>query len=173
MKHLAPALALWVGLVAPASAAGVGFSLPKLRVLNLEGASSVGGSVQVIGGVFSVGLARLDLALDYAYTRDFARAANYSFFDAQAGVGLPLQLSPQFYLTPALDAHALAFVASSEGIDGAAFGLAPRLTLGYRPTNRISVELAASDAFLFGLVAGSKGLSGSLITVELGGTFNF
>lgn len=157
----------------PAQAAGVGFSLPKLRALTLDGNTSWGGSVQVIGGAFNVGLVRVDLALDYAYTRDFKAGANYSFFDGLAGLGVPLSFTPAFYVMPALDGHVYGFVATPEDATGAAFGVAPRLTFGYHPTPKIAVELGASEAVVLGAKTATRSLSGLLTTVELGGTVSF
>lgn len=157
----------------PAWAAGVGISLPKLRVLTLDGDTSFGGSVQVIGGRFNVSRARVDLALDYAYTRDFARAGNYSFFDALAGLGMPFGITSAIYVMPAVDLHALAFVASPQGVDGPAYGVAPRLGVGYQPSNRFAVELDLSHAFLWGANAGGRALGGGMTTLELGGTVAF
>lgn len=151
-------------LPTPAAAAGVGFSLPKFRALTLDGATSWGASVQVVGGAFSLGPTRLDLDFDYAYTRDFAAGANYSFFDAAAGLGYPMGFTPQLYVVPAVDVHALAFVAAPQNPDGPMFGVAPRLTVGYRPSRQISMELGASRLF-FG--------RGGLTTVELEGTYSF
>jgi hypothetical protein len=156
-----------------AAAAGVGFSLPKARVLTLDGSTSLGASVQVIGGAFSIGTARLDLGLDYALTRDFGAGANYAFLDALAGLGLPLTLSSSLYVTPALDLHVIGFAATPQGVDKPVFGIAPRLTLGYRPSSQLAVELGTSYNFLFGVSAAGRSLTGTMLAIELGGTYSF
>lgn len=172
-------LASATGLVspAPAQAAGVGFSLPKFRALTASSAgasaSSVGGSVQVIGTNFSLRPIKFDVGLDYAFTRDFSAGTNYSFFDLTFGAGVPFGLTPQFYLEPALDTHTLFFVASPEGLGTPAFGLGPRLSAGFKATNNISVELKGGYALMLNMQAGGRPASGGLTTIELGGTYAF
>jgi hypothetical protein len=170
-------LALILALAAPAEAAGVGFSLPKFRALTVGGgagaATSVGGSVQVVGTRFSIGAVKLDVGLDYAFTRNFGTSANYSFFDLTLGGGVPFGFTPQFYVEPALDTHTLFFVASPEGLGTPAFGLGPRLTAGFRPASNIAVEVAAGYAFMLTMAAGGKATPGGLTTVEIGGTYSF
>jgi len=161
----------------PAHAAAVGATLPKARMLRLAtsdgaGGTSWGGSVQVVGGAFTLGMTTVSLGLDYAYTRDFAAGANYAFFDGVLGVGVPFALTPSLYLTPAADLHGLAFVASPLGIDAPGLGYAPRLTLGWRPASNVSVELAGSYVVLSGLSrGGAPTASGGMAVVELGGVF--
>ncbi|MFP5503218.1 MAG: hypothetical protein ACLGIN_12080 [Candidatus Sericytochromatia bacterium] len=159
-----------VGGALPAEAAAVGVSLPKFRALVVdEGtttATSFGGSVQVVGTGLSINKVAVNIGLDYAYTRDFAAAANYSFFDLQLGAGLPLGLTPQFYLTPAVDLHSLFFVASPQGLGSPAFGVAPRLTVGFQPSKAIRVELSGSQTFL-------PAISSGMTIVELGGSYSF
>lgn len=168
---LVPAIALaWC---APASAAGLGFSLPKFRALSVGGANSLGGSVQVIGSRFSLGLVKFDVGIDYAYTRDFAAGTNYSFFDVKVGGGLPFGLTQQVYLEPAVDAHTLMFVASPEGLRTPAFGVGPRLTAGFKPSSNIAVELGVGYAFMLNMAAAGKATPGALTTVEIGGTYSF
>lgn len=175
--RLALVSAIALAWAAPASAAGIGFSLPKFRALNVgTGAStahSLGGSVQVIGTRFSMGIVKFDVGLDYAYTRNFAAGANYSFFDLQLGGGVPFGLTPQFYLEPALDTHTLLFVASPEGLSTPTFGLGPRLTAGFKPSANIAVEVGLGYAFMLNMAAGGKGTPGGLATVEVGGTYSF
>jgi hypothetical protein len=159
------AAALVCAVATPAQAAGLGFSLPKARLLTLDGATSWGGSVQVLAGGVSIGLTRVDLALDYGYTRDFGAGTNYAFFDGMAGVGVPLGLGPQFVLTPALYAHVLPFVASPTPVTSPLFGVGPRLTGGFKPATNISVELGLGYDFIFG--------RGGMATLDLGGTYAF
>ena len=167
-------LASLVAWAAPASAAGVGLSLPKFRSLSVGAdATSFGGSVQVVGTSFSIGLASFDLGLDYAFTRNFAAAANYSFFDLGLGVGVPLGITPQVYVKPALDGHALLFVASPENLGTPTVGVGPSLTVGYKPNATMAVELGAGYALLPGLSAAGRPAAGGLFTVELGGTVRF
>jgi hypothetical protein len=165
MRALAVALALVGATALPAQAAGLGFSLPKARMLTLDGATSWGGSVQVVAGAFSIGMTRVDLALDYGYTRDFAAATNYAFFDGMAGVGVPLGLGPQFVLTPALYAHVLPFVASPTPVTSPLFGMGPRLTGGFKPAANVSVELGLGYDFMFS--------RGGMATLDVGGTYSF
>lgn len=166
-------VALGVLLAAsPAHAAGVGFSLPKFRALTVGDATSLGGSVQVVGTSLNMNRVAVSLGLDYAYTRDFSQGANYAFFDFNLGAGLPLGITPQFYLTPAVDGHLLAFVASPEGLGGPAFGVAPRLTGGFQPSKAIRVELSLSHAFL-PMLGGRPVRSGGMTIVELGGSYSF
>lgn len=164
-------------VAAPAQAAGVGISLPKFRVLTVSEpagtATSVGGSVQVVGTNLSIGAVQLKVGLDYAYTRDFAAAANYAFFDLGLGAGVPLGITPQFYLTPAVDTHTLFFAASPQGLVSPAFGVAPRLTVGFQATKQVRVELSASQTFLLGLRANNRAASGGMTLVELGGSYSF
>lgn len=173
VRRIALAILLAALVAAPARAAGLGYSLPKLRVLTVGQALSVGGSVQVIGSTFEIGSVATQLGLDYAYTRDFGASANYSFFDLALGAGVPLGFTPQFYVTPALDVHSLFFVASPQSLDTPAFGLAPRLSFGFRPSRAVALELGLSQAFLLGLTAKGKPQSGGLTTVELSGTYSF
>lgn len=162
MRALAVALALVGATALPAQAAGLGFSLPKARMLGLDGATSWGGSVQVVAGAFSIGMTRVDLALDYGYTRDFAAAQNYAFFDGMVGVGVPLGLGPQFVLTPAVYAHVLPFVTP---ITSTLFGMGPRLTGGFKPAANVSVELGLGYDFIFS--------RGGMATLDVGGTYSF
>lgn len=172
--RLALVAALAVAGASPAEAAAVGVSLPKFRALIIdEGtttATSFGGSVQVVGTGLSINRVAVNVGLDYAYTRDFAQAANYSFFDLQLGAGLPLGITPQFYLTPAVDLHSLFFVASPQGLGSPAFGVAPRLTVGFQPSKAIRVELSGSQTFLPTL---TNARSGGMTIVELGGSYSF
>lgn len=177
MRRPFPCLAL-VGLfvavgAAPAHAAGVGLSLPKFRALTVGDATSYGGSVQVLGTTFSINRVSVDLGLDYAYTRDFSQGNNYAFFDFNLGAGLPLGITPQVYVVPALDAHVLAFVASPQGLGSPALGVAPRLTAGFQPAKAIRVELSVSHTFLPALMAGKAMRSGGMTIVELGGSYSF
>lgn len=170
-------LASLVFAPAPAQAAGVGFSLPKFRSLSLTdpaGASnSFGGSVQVIGTNFSIGAVALTTGLDYAYTRDFGAGSNYSFFDLDLGLGLPIAVTQAFYVHPAVDGHLFMWVASPQGLRAPSFGVAPRLTAGYRPQNNIAVELSLSHAFLLGTSSARGATQGTMTMLELGGTYNF
>ena len=165
MRRALIAAALVCALPSPAQAAGLGFSLPKARLLNLDGATSWGGSVQVVAGAFSIGHARVDFSLDYGYTRDFTNATNYAFFDGMAGVGVPLGLGPQFVLTPALYGHVLPFVASPTPVTSPLFGLGPRLTGGFKPAANIGVELGLGYDFILS--------RGGMATLDVGGTYSF
>ncbi|MDB5095714.1 MAG: hypothetical protein JWM80_135 [Cyanobacteria bacterium RYN_339] len=165
MRRALVAAALALLVPSPAQAAGLGFSLPKARMLTLDGATSWGGSVQVVAGSFNVGMARIDLALDYGYTRDFGAAANYAFFDGMAGVGVPLGLGPQFVLTPSLYGHVLPFVASPVPVTSPLFGVGPRLTGAFKPAANVSVELGLGYDFVVS--------RGGMATLDVGGTYNF
>lgn len=164
---------------APAWAAGVGMTLPKFRTLSITGpsaaapaATSYGGSVQVIGGNFGLRPLQIGLALDYVFTRDFAQGGNYSFFDPSLQVGVPLGLSSQFYVTPAVEARYLWMVTSPQGLDSA-LGFGPSLTVGYRPSTNVSVELTLAYTRLPALVAQGGQLEGNMGTVEIGGSYSF
>jgi hypothetical protein len=162
---------------APALAAGVGFSLPKFRYMTVTDATgtagSVGGSVQVVGGNFSIGPAALTTGLDYGFTRNFGAGANYSFFDVDLGLGVPLAVTDAVYEQPAIDGHMLLWVASPESLTSPSFGVAPRLTFGYKPRTNISVELGVSQMLLVGLNSAKGPRQGGMSIVELSGTYSF
>ncbi len=168
-----------VGILAqPAQAAGVGISLPKLRTLSITGpasaptSTSYGGSVQVFGSNFGIRPFQIGLALDYAYTRDFTQGASYAFFDPTLQVGLPLALSSQFYVTPALDVRGLWMVTSPQAL-ASSWGFGPSLALGFRPSANVSVELTLSFTQLPSLSAQGGSAQGTMGTVELGGSYSF
>jgi hypothetical protein len=165
VKRALTGVALVLLFAPSAQAAGLGFSLPKARMLSLDGATSWGGSVQVLAGAFNVGMARIDLAFDYGYTRDFAAGTNYAFFDGMVGAGVPLGFGPQFTLTPALYAHMLPFVTSPSPVTSPLFGVGPKLTAGFRPSPNTSGELGLGYNYLFS--------RGGMATLEVGGTYNF
>jgi hypothetical protein len=177
MRLAALTLAVVLALATPAHAAGVGFSLPKFRALTVGAgagaANSLGGSVQVVGTSFSIRPIKFNVGLDYAFTRDFAAGANYSFFDLTFGAGVPFGFTSQFYVEPALDTHTLLFVASPEGLGTPAFGAGPRLTGGFKPTANIAVELSAGYALMLNMMAAGRSTPGGLLTVEIGGTYSF
>ena len=176
-RPLVAALLLLAQPAAPAAAAGVGFSLPKFRALSVgsgaASSNSFGGSVSVVGTSFSAGPVKVDLDLDYAYTRNFSSGGNYSFFDIGVGAGVPLGFTKQFYLQPMLDTHTLFFVASPESLATPAFGVGPRLVAGFRPQSNIAIEAGAGFAWLLNLKAGTAATSGGLTTVDIGGTYSF
>lgn len=176
-RLIAAVLAFAVLTPAPALAAGVGFSLPKFRYLTLNDATgasnSVGGSVQVVGSNFSIGAAALGVGLDYAYTRDFGAGANYSFFDLDLGIGVPFSVTNAIYVQPAIDGHLLMWVASPESLQSPSFGVAPRLTVGYKPRTNISVELGVSQMLMVGLNSARGPRQGGMTIVELGGSYSF
>ncbi|MNS26332.1 hypothetical protein D3C72_582520 [compost metagenome] len=177
MRAIALSLVAVLALAGPAHAAGVGFSLPKFRALSVgagaSAATSVGGSVQVVGTTFSIRPLKVDVGLDYAYTRNFSGGTNYSFFDINVGAGLPIGLTQQVYLEPAIDTHTLLFVASPEALGSPAFGIGPRLTAGYKATGNISVELSAGYALMLNMTAAGRATGGGLTTIEIGGTYSF
>ncbi|HEY9724624.1 MAG TPA: hypothetical protein V6D47_21660 [Oscillatoriaceae cyanobacterium] len=172
-RLLVPASLLPLVLQAPAQAAGVGYALPSFRVLTVGQALSLGASVQVIGTTFQISDVAAQAGLDYAYTRDFSASTNYAFFDLTVGAGVPLGFTPQFYVTPALDLHSLFFVSSPENLNTPAFGIAPRLSFGFRPARALAIELGLSQAFLLNLASKSQPHSGGLTTVQLSGTYSF
>lgn len=177
MRLAALTLAALVALTTPAHAAGLGFSLPKFRALQVASgagtATSLGGSVQVIGTSFSILPLKFDVALDYAYTRNFAAGTNYSFFDVAFGGGVPFGITPTLYVEPAIDTHTLLFVASPESLGSPAFGVGPRLTGGFRPASNIAVELSASYALMLSMPTATRPTSGGLTTIEISGTYSF
>lgn len=171
-RPLIVAALLW-GLAAPVvQAAAVGFSLPQGLWLNVDGVHALGGSVSVLSTNATVSNVRVGLGLDYAYARQLGAGGQYAFFDVAAGAGLPFAIGPQAYLMPAVDAHALYFVTSPEGLASPAFGVAPRLTAGFHPAPGISVELSLSHAFVSAAVPG-RSVSLGMSALEVGGTYAF
>lgn len=179
MLLTAPVLALALQAT-PALATGMGISLPKLHVLNLESAdpglalapsTSYGGSVQVAGGTFSLRPFQVGVALDYAYTRDFERGAQYSFFEPSARLGLPLALSSQVYLRPEVDVRGLWLITTSP-YNLPSWGLGPGLTLGFRPMANVAVELTLSYTNL-PAASGIGQVRGTMGTLEVGGSYSF
>lgn len=179
MRRLATAaLIAWSVAATPAGAAGVGLILPKFRALSVtpnggSAAVSYGGSVQVLGGDASISLLRLGASLDYAYTRDFVTATNYAFFNPVLSLGLPLAVAPCAYVVPGIDGHALLTVASPVGLSAPALGWGPHLTLGYRPSTSLTVELTGSYAMFPKAPSQSGPANVGLTTLSLGGSYQF
>jgi hypothetical protein len=177
---LVAALGLAFGLfmALDADAAGLGFSLPKFRSLVIADpagpvANTAGVSAQVVGTTLTVSGVHLGVGLDLAATRDFARGLNYAFFDLGLEGGVPLGITPAFYVSPGLGAHGLFFVASPEGLGSPVLSLGPRLAFGYTPSANVSVELGGTLGFLLGAQAGGAPRGGTSSIVELGGTYTF
>lgn len=172
-------LATLLLLPAPAWATSVGVDLPRYRHLALRDTSGTlralgwgGLGVSVLETGWNLGPARLELGLEYTFIRDLHIATNYSFFDARVGLGLPLALTPQFYLVPALEGHSLMTVASPEGLDPVVFGYAPKLSVGYRFTPAATLEVGYALTLVPAWRASSP-LSGTLGSLSIAGSYAF
>lgn len=62
---------------------------------------------------------------------------------------------------------------NKDSIEQPGLGLGPHVTIGFRPVPNAAVEVSASYAWLSGLSSRGGPLTGSLISVEIGGSLSF